>query len=60
MLQAHEHIKEVSGEIGIVCFIDDDKIDMRDLLRNLMNFRSLVRHADELMFSKYIEYFGLL
>ena len=60
MLQAHEHIKEVSGEISIVCFIDDDKIDMRDLLSNIMKLRSLICHADELMFSKYIEYFGLL
>ena len=60
VLQAREHIKEVSGEIGIVCFIDNDEVNMRDLLCNIVSFGSLVCHTDELMFSERIGYFGLL
>lgn len=60
VLQTREYIKEISGEIGIVRFIDDDEIDIVDLLRYIMSLGSFVCHTDELMLSEYIGYFGLL
>ena len=60
MLQTREYIKEISSGFGIVCFIDNDEVNMRDLLSNIMKLRSLICHADELMLSEYIGYFGLL